>query len=78
MASIPLTNSAMAHLPSNKPPMLIYQTQTNFTSYLPLVVSPTLPHRFYPRKRLLCPQWQISNNLALFSAFKPNSIDKKN
>ena len=50
MASIPLTNSAMAHLPSDKAPVLIYQTQTNFIGYLPLSVILTLPHSGKRRK----------------------------
>jgi hypothetical protein len=33
---IPLTIAAMAHLPLNKDPVLIYQKRTNISAYLPL------------------------------------------
>jgi hypothetical protein len=42
MASIPLTNSAMANFPLNKVTVLIYQAQINLIAYIPLAVSQTL------------------------------------
>jgi hypothetical protein len=37
IASIPLAIAAMAHLPSNKASVLVYETRTKFSAYLPLI-----------------------------------------
>ena len=39
IASIPSNHKSFAHLPSNKAAVLLYQTQTNFIAYLPLLLT---------------------------------------
>ena len=55
MASEPPTNVTMAHLPSNKVPVLIYQTQIKCSAYIPPDVILPLPHSVKKPKLRLCP-----------------------
>ena len=60
---------AMAHLTSNKVPVLIYQTQIKCSAYIPLDVILPLPQSVKKPKLWLCPQWKISNNCKTYLEF---------